>query len=198
MLKGIRRALEGTDDIEVVGEGRTGVEVLELVRRLSPDVVLLDTHMPVMDGTMCLDLLRARHPNVKVVVISVFNDTKHVERALRRGAAGYIVKSVNPVDLPAAVRHAFEGTVYHAIRRPNGTATNGKLAGLTERETAILHAVSRGLSNHAIGTELFVTEQTVKFHLTNIYRKLDVANRTEAVRYAYQNGLIELPTPEIG
>ena len=197
MLKGMRRVLELAGDIEVAGEAQTGTEVLDLVRRFSPDVVLLDTRLPVSDGTTCLDVLRARYPAVKVLVVSNYGDADHVERALRRGAAGYIVKSVNPLDLPAAVRQAHEGTVYHTIARPNaGTDTNAKAAGLTERETSILGAVARGLSNQAIAAELFVTEQTVKFHLTNVYRKLGVANRTDAVRHAYQHGLIELPTLE--
>src|SRR5207237_10255875 len=113
---------------------------------------------------------------------------------LKRGANAYIVKSVNPVDLPAALRQAVEGTVFTAIglTGDSGEAA-AKEAGLTERELVILRAVARGLSNEAIAKELWVAEQTVKFHLTNIYRKLGVANRTEAHRSAYQNGLVESP-----
>jgi DNA-binding NarL/FixJ family response regulator len=104
---------------------------------------------------------------------------------------------VNPVDLPSAIRQAVDGTVFHAIGLPESTAeTVGKANGLTERELAILKAVARGLSNSAIGKELWVTEQTVKFHLTNIYRKLDLANRTEAARYAFEHGLVESPLYE--
>src|SRR6185369_2243053 len=96
-------------------------------------------------------------------------------------------------DLPAALRQALEGTVYHAIGLFEQSETAAKAAGLTEREIAILNALARGLSNEAIGKELWVAEQTVKFHLTNIYRKLGVSNRTEAARLAYQNGLVESP-----
>jgi DNA-binding NarL/FixJ family response regulator len=145
-----------------------------------------------MDGLTCIELIRKRHPKVKVVVLSVFNDPDRIQAALRRGASGYIVKSVNPLDLPSALRQALEGTVYHALGLPDiDDEASAKSAGLTEREIAILKAVARGLSNQAIGKELWVTEQTVKFHLTNIYRKLGVANRTEAARYAYQHGLVE-------
>jgi DNA-binding NarL/FixJ family response regulator len=192
MVQGIRRALETAEDIEIVGEAHSGAEVLPLVRETNPDLVLLDIRMPQLDGLACLDRLRKQHPNVKVVVLSVFSDSEHIEQALKRGACGYIVKSVNPLDLPSAMRQAFEGTVYHALGLPElSEETTAKAAGLTEREISILKAVARGLSNQAIGRELWVTEQTVKFHLTNIYRKLNVANRTEAARYAYQHGLVE-------
>lgn len=194
MLEGIRRALEDADDIEVVGEAHTGAQVLPQIGRTNPDVVLLDMRMPQMDGLTCLDQIRKRHPDVKVIMLSVFSDQEHIEAALKRGASGYIVKSVNPLDLASAIRQAVEGTVYHAVGLPEvDEASVAKAAGLTERELAILKAVARGLSNQQIGKELWVTEQTVKFHLTNIYRKLGVANRTEAARYAYQNGLVESP-----
>ena len=194
MLAGIRRALEQAEDIEVVGEAHSGSQVLPLVSRTNPDLVLLDIRMPGLDGLACLDQIRRRYPQVKVVVLSVFSDSEHIEAALKRGACGYIVKSVNPLDLPSAIRQAVEGTVYHALGLPElDEEAQAKQAGLTEREICILKAVARGLSNQAIGKELWVTEQTVKFHLTNIYRKLGVGNRTEAARYAYQNGLVESP-----
>jgi DNA-binding NarL/FixJ family response regulator len=190
MVQGIRRALEAAGDIEVVGEANSGPEVLPVVRQTEPDLVLLDIRMPQLDGLACLDRLRKQCPDVKVIILSVFSDPENIERALRRGACGYIVKSVNPVDLPSAIRQAFDGTVYHALGLPEvDEESTAKAAGLTEREIVILKAVARGLSNQAIGQELWVTEQTVKFHLTNIYRKLGVANRTEAARYAYQSGL---------
>jgi DNA-binding NarL/FixJ family response regulator len=197
MLAGIRRALEGVEGFEIVGEAHTGSQVLPLVGRTNPDVVLLDLRMPQMDGLTCIELIRKRHPKVKVVVLSVFNEPDRIQAALKRGASGYIVKSVNPIDLPSALRQALEGTVYHALGLPEiDEEASAKSAGLTEREIAILKAVARGLSNQAIGKELWVTEQTVKFHLTNIYRKLGVANRTEAARYAYQHGLVESPAFE--
>jgi len=197
MLEGIRRALEAADDIEIVGEAHTGSQVLPMIARTNPELVLLDIRMPQLDGLACLDLIRKRYPDVKVIVLSVFSDSEHIETALKRGACGYIVKSVNPLDLPSAIRQAVEGTVYHALGMPDiDEESQAKAAGLTEREICILKAVARGLSNQQIGKELWVTEQTVKFHLTNIYRKLGVANRTEAARYAYQNGLVESPAYE--
>ncbi len=191
MREGIRRALEDERDIEVVGEASTGAQVLPLVGQKKPDVVLLDIHMPLMDGLTCLDRLAKQHPHVKVLILSVFDDPQQIEAAIQRGAAGYIVKTVNPVDLPAAIRQAVEGTVFHALGAPSvGVSAPAVAAGLSERELSILEAVARGLSNREIGKEAWITEQTVKFHLTNIYRKLGVKNRTEAARWAHANGLV--------
>ncbi len=196
MLDGIRTALAQSPDIEIVGEARNGAELLPLVGRLQPDVVLLDIRLPKMDGLACLELLRKRYPHVKAVVLSVFSDAEHIEGALKRGASGYIVKSINPLDLPSAVRQAVEGTVFNVLGIGDEDHQTAQQAGLTEREVSILGGVARGLSNRALAKELWVTEQTVKFHLTNIYRKLDVASRTEAVRHAYQRGLLESPLLE--
>jgi DNA-binding NarL/FixJ family response regulator len=195
ILAGIKRALEEDDQFEVVAEARIGSQVLPLVSQTNPDLALLDLRMPEMDGLTCLDRIRKEHPKVKVVILSVSTDPEVVQTVLNHGAAAYVVKSVNPVDLSSALRQALEGTVFSAVGLPEKTAQQDavKAAGLTDRETTILKALARGLSNEAIGKELWVAQQTVKFHLTNIYRKLDVKNRTEAARYAYEHGLIDHP-----
>ncbi len=195
ILAGIKRALEEDDQFEVVAEARIGSQVLPLVSQTQPDLALLDLRMPEMDGLTCLDRIRKEHPKVKVVILSVSTDPEIVQTVLNHGAAAYVVKSVNPIDLSSALRQALEGTVFSAVGLPEKTAQQDavKAAGLTDRETTILKALARGLSNEAIGKELWVAQQTVKFHLTNIYRKLDVKNRTEAARYAYEHGLIDSP-----
>ena len=195
ILAGIKRALEEADGFDVVAEASSGSQVLPLVSQTHPDLALLDLRMPEMDGLTCLDRIRKQHPKVKVVILSVSTDPEVVQTVLNHGAAAYVVKSVNPIDLSSALRQALDGTVFSAIGLPEKTAQEDavKAAGLTERETTILKALARGLSNEAIGKELWVAEQTVKFHLTNIYRKLDVKNRTEAARYAYEHGLIDSP-----
>jgi DNA-binding NarL/FixJ family response regulator len=195
ILAGIKRALEEDDQFEVVAEARIGSQVLPLVSQTQPDLALLDLRMPEMDGLTCLDRIRKEHPKVKVVILSVSTDPEIVQTVLNHGAAAYVVKSVNPIDLSSALRQALEGTVFSAVGLPEKTAQEDavKAAGLTDRETTILKALARGLSNEAIGKELWVAQQTVKFHLTNIYRKLDVKNRTEAARYAYEHGLIDRP-----
>jgi DNA-binding NarL/FixJ family response regulator len=192
ILEGIRRVLDAVEDIEVVGEASSGVQVLPLIGRTNPDLVLLDIRMPELDGLACLDRIGKRHPDVKVVVMSMHDDPEHIEAAFRRGACGYIVKSINPDDLPSALRQAVEGSFYYVSGLVSRQEETGlKEVGLTEREILILKAVARGLSNYAIGRELWLSEQTVKFHLHKIYRKLNVTNRTEAARFAYERGLVE-------
>ena len=116
-----------------------------------------------------------------------------IETALRRGAAAYVIKTVNPDDLPGTLRQALEGNVHTAVGVDESDKPGAKALGLTEREVTILGALARGLSNDEIAKEFWVAPQTVKFHLTNIYRKLGVKNRTEATRLAYQHGLVESP-----
>jgi len=190
ILSGIRRTLEEAGGIEIVGEARTGSQVLPLVGRTNPDLVLLDVRLPQLDGLACLDQIRRRHPTVKVVMLSAFTDPEHVQAALRRGASAYVVKAVNPLDLPSALRQAAEATVFHAVGLEDRDGDSEEV-GLTKREKTLLKAVAKGLSNQAIGKELWISEQTVKFHLRNIYRKLGVTSRTEAARYAYEHGLVE-------
>jgi DNA-binding NarL/FixJ family response regulator len=192
IVDGIKRSLEASGDFEIVGEASSGSQVLPLVARTNPDLVMLDLRMPGADGLTCLSRIRKQHPNVKVVILSVSTDENVIQTVLKRGASAYIVKTINPIDLPSVLRQAMEGTVYSAVGLPERNDP-ARAAGLTERETAILTALARGLSNEAIGKELWVAEQTVKFHLTNIYRKLGVSNRTEAARLAYQQGLVESP-----
>jgi len=191
MLQGVRLALEEDESFEIVGEAHSGSEVLPLVARANPDIVLLDVRMPGMDGLRCLELIRKEHPSVKVVMLSVFVDDDHVRAALQRGAAGYVAKTVETEELPAALMQVLQDKRARVFGLPEPSTHSGNDAGLTDREIVILRAVARGLSNQAIARELWVTEQTVKFHLTNTYRKLNVANRTEAARYAYEHGLVE-------
>jgi DNA-binding NarL/FixJ family response regulator len=192
MVEGTKHALESAGGFEVVGEAINGVQVLPLVRRLKPQLVLLDLRMPQMDGLTCLAKIRKEFPDVKVAILSVSQDPELIQTALKRGASAYIVKSIDPADLAAALRQALDGNVFTTAgvtEDPGERAARD--AGLTERELVIVRAVARGLSNEAIAKELWVAEQTVKFHLTNIYRKLGVSNRTEAARYAFEQGLVD-------
>jgi DNA-binding NarL/FixJ family response regulator len=190
MLDGIRTALQLDGGFEIVGEARTGAEVLPLVGRTDPDVVLLDMRMPGIDGLGCLQRIRAAYPAVKVVICSISTDIDQIQAAFKRGASGYVVKTIVPGDLGPAIRQAVDGTAYHALGLPAiSEETAARTAGLSDREAEVLKAVASGLSNKAIAAELWVTAQTVKFHLTSIYRKLGISNRTEAARWALSKGL---------
>lgn len=194
IAEGIKRSLEESKDFEVVGEASTGSQVLPLVRRTQPDIVLLDLRMPGMDGLTALEQIKRERPETKVVILSATNDQAVIQSALSRGASAYILKTVDPTDLAATLRQALKSNVFHPVGDTSADEqSSAAILGLTSRELSILNALARGLSNQAIGKELFVAEQTVKFHLTNIYRKLEAANRTEAVRIAYQRGLIDNP-----
>jgi len=107
MVEGVRQALENVDDIEIVGEASSGSQVLPLIHRTNPDLVLLDLRMPGMSGLAVLEAIREKHPDIKVVVLSAFSDEEHIRNAFHHGANAYVVKSVNPIDLPSAIRQAF-------------------------------------------------------------------------------------------
>ena len=189
MLEGFRRALDRVEDIEVVGATHAGSQVLSLIERRRPEVVALELNMRVDDGTSCLDLIREHHPAVTVVVLSAPIDVVAIRSALARGARAVIIKSINPSDIPSALRQAHEETVYHAIGAEPTPDEELRAAGLTEREITMLRALARGLSNKAISRELWVTEQTVKFHLGNLYRKIGVPNRLAAASFAHAKGI---------
>jgi DNA-binding NarL/FixJ family response regulator len=194
ILDSVRRTLEDDGGFEIVGETQNGAQVLPLVSQTKPDLVVLDVRMPQMDGLACLDEIKRRYPEVKVVMLSASTGQDLVEAALRKGASAYVIKSVDPSDLPATLRQAAAGTVFSTVGADETDDDSGaKSAGLTDRETAVLRALARGMSNDEIAKELWVAQQTVKFHLTNIYRKLGVKNRTEATRAAYSMGLVESP-----
>jgi DNA-binding NarL/FixJ family response regulator len=201
ILKAISQILEDADGFDVVGVASTGAQVAPLVARTSPDLVLVDLQLSVLDGLDCIALLRERHPKVTVAVFSGEDDPRTIERVLSIGVTAYIAKSVDPTDIPALLRHALEGNVYFnppsvdraAVRRlalDNVERDVRGRTGLTQRELEILAAVSRGLSNRAVGDELFLSDHTVKFHLHRIYGKLGVANRTQATRVAHQLGVV--------
>jgi DNA-binding NarL/FixJ family response regulator len=193
MIAGIRRTIEHYDDIEVVGEARSGPELVQLVERRRPGVVLTDLRMPGMAGTECVERIRQDWPEVKVVVLSACDDRGTIDTALQAGANAYVVKSANPIDLASVLRQVSSGAVFSApSHAPSGPVaeSHSPSAGLTDRERSILAAVASGLTTAAISRELWVSEHTVKFHLTNIYRKLGVANRAGAVRYAVEHDLL--------
>ena len=198
MLSGIRGALAGESDIEIVGEATSGAQVLPLVSHSTPDLVLLDLRMPEVDGLTCLKRIRERYPNVRVVMLSVIADQAEVTQALEEGASAYIVKSIDTADLAAAIRQTVSGAfICLGTLGVSPAESNGNDSGLSDREIEILQAVARGLSNRAIAKELWLSDQTVKFHLHNIYRKLDVSNRTEAAKYAFEHGLAEAPSSAV-
>lgn len=182
---------------EVMGKTTSPPEALELIAHHRPDIFVtaLEVNEDRMDGLSCLRLAREAHPELKTIVVSMYVDSEHIDAALEAGADAYVVKTAHPDDLVAAVRQSFVHSMYLAGARPARTAPKAATpveedVGLTRRELEILQMVAEGHSNAQLAKMLWVTEQTVKFHLSNIYRKLDVANRTEASRWAQVRGLL--------
>jgi DNA-binding NarL/FixJ family response regulator len=191
LILGIHRTLANEPRLTVVGTVRNGADVCAETKRLQADVVLLDLRMPGLDGLQVLESLREEQPEVKAVVFSMVADPEAIEASFKRGASGFILKTIDPLDLAPAIRQAVEGTAFHARGLPGSEHERATLAaGLTRRELTIMKAVARGLTNDAIAKELWVSEQTIKFHLTNAYRKIGVKNRTEAARWAFDQGLL--------
>ncbi len=192
MIAGIRSALTADKDIEIAGEATSGAQVLPLISHSAPDVVLIDLRLPEIDGLTCLERIREEYPKVKVILFSAVDEPAQITRALESGACAYLVKSIDPGDLAAVIRQAVAGSFFcFGALNGGGASKNGSDAGLSERESEVLGGVAQGLSNRAIAKSLWLSDQTVKFHLHNIYRKLDVSNRTEAAKYAYEHGLAE-------
>jgi len=187
---GIRLALEQRDDFTVVAEAQVGPQVLPLVGQTQPDVVLLDTEMPGLDRLTCLERLRARFPEVAVVMLGDEADPVQLHAAFVRGARGWILKTIEPTELGSAIAHALEAIVFVPYGPLQDDTAAARSAGLSERELDIVRLLGRGYSNKQIALELFITVQTVKFHLTSIFRKLGVTNRTAVARWAHEAGLV--------
>jgi DNA-binding NarL/FixJ family response regulator len=200
---GFRMILEARDDITVVAEAADGIEAVELGRRLSPDVVLMDIRMPGLDGIEATRrLVRADAALPRVLILTTFDLDEYVYAAMRAGASGFLLKSVDPADLVRAVRVVASGEALLApaitkrlLERflrlpPPGTAVSTRLSDLTAREVDVLTLVGRGLSNAEIAETLFLSATTVKTHLAHIFAKLGLRDRVQAVVLAYETGLV--------
>jgi DNA-binding NarL/FixJ family response regulator len=192
---GLVGLLAGEDDVEVVGEAADGAQALEVVAAGSPDVVLMDLRMPVLDGATATGRLLAANPGVRVVVLTTYESDADILRAVEAGATGYLLKDTPRDDLVEAVRAAARGETVLApsVARRLVAQVRGREQRLTARELEVLAAVARGGSNAQIGAELFISEATVKTHLLRVFAKLGVDDRTRAVTVALERGL--LPDP---
>ncbi len=187
-------------DVNVVGTTTSSSEAISLVEEHNPDLLVTEVESAAGDlsGLALIERAREIAPALRPIVLSVNADAQAIDSALAAGAVAYVVKTAHPDDLASAVRQAFSHSVYLAGRRavtpvpaPNVVSTD-EGPDLTRRELEILRLVAEGDSNAELARMLWVTEQTVKFHLSNIYRKLDVANRTEASRWAQVHGLLDV------
>jgi DNA-binding NarL/FixJ family response regulator len=202
--QGIHLLLELEADIQVVGQAANGREALEQVERLQPDVVLMDVRMPGMGGVEATRLIGERFPQVKVIILTTFEDDETVFEGLKAGARGYLLKDVSSEEMAQAVRKVasgealiqsrITGKVLAEFSRLAGEKSTARAASLpvplTERELEVLQALARGLSNREIADELVITEGTVKNHVSNLIEKLGVRDRTQAILKGQELGLI--------
>ena len=195
-LDAVSRVLESID-VHVVGATTAPDDALSLLRDHSPGLVAvgLDGHESGIDALTFLERARELRPDARIVVLSAYRDDDRIENALAAGAVAYVVKTVQAEDLAYAMRQAFAHSVFVAAARPAPRtwappAQRHLPVGVTQREAEILRLVAEGHSNADVARMLWIAEQTVKFHLSNIYRKLNVSNRTEASRWAQLHGLL--------
>jgi DNA-binding NarL/FixJ family response regulator len=209
--EGIKRILEFEEEFEVVAEGADGSEALSIVEQYRPDIVLMDINMPNTNGVEATKQLIEAYPETKVVVLSIHDDENYVMHALQTGATGYLLKEMDADTLIEAVKIVAEGGSYlhpkvtHNLIREYRRLATGKdeskiekqevrrpLHLLTRRECEVLQLLADGKSNRGIGEALYISEKTVKNHVSNILQKLNVNDRTQAVVVAIKNGWVEV------
>lgn len=203
--RGLEAMLATADWIEVVGGGETCEEGLDLVRRLAPEVVMLDIRMPGTDGLTCLERIRGLERPVAVIIVTLYDDRRYVLEAIRRGAAGYLLKDAATAEVLTTLRNVRDGqlAIHPELLRealaardaepvPGETPRQRAEAfSLTTREYEVLRLVADGMTNKEIGGQLAIAEDTVKKHVQNIIWKLRAADRTQAAILAYRMGLID-------
>jgi DNA-binding NarL/FixJ family response regulator len=205
---GFRMLLGKEPDIEVVGEAGNGLDAVRLTARLRPSVVLMDIRMPVLDGLEATRRILAADETARILVLTTFDLDEYVYEALRAGASGFVLKDDPAESLLAAIRVVAAGDallsptvtrrVIRQFARLPRSGPAPELSGLTERERDVFGLVARGLSNVEIARSLFISETTVKSHVTHILQKLDLRDRVQAVVLAHEAGLLEAETPSTG
>jgi DNA-binding NarL/FixJ family response regulator len=203
MRAGLRGVLSSDPGIDVVGESADGRDAIYRTRLLEPDVVLMDVRMPDLDGISATRELLAAHPDVRVLIVTTFEQDDYIFGALSAGASGFLLKRTRPEDLVAGVRTIASGesllspsvtsrVIERLARQPvPGGSPDPRIEELTPREREVLGLLARGLANAEIAAELVIEESTVKTHVNRILSKLDARDRVQAVIFAYENGLTD-------
>ena len=197
---GLARLLEGDQRVEIVGQAGDGAEAVKLAGTLQPDVVLMDLKMPNVDGIEATRQIVSSHPGVKVLLLTTFEADNHVIQALKAGASGYILKDSRPDSIVSSLLAVMAGERVMASAVANrvlemltGTTTPKEFYdGLTGREIEILKLLAGGMANKQIAYKLKISEKTVRNHVSNMYEKLNIYDRSQAVLYAVRKGLVEI------
>lgn len=202
--QGVRAFLETEPRFTIVGEAATGPDAVAQCAEYAPDVVLLDLLMPGMNGVEAARQIKQVSPKTQIVILTSYHDDDHILPAIRAGAVSYLLKDIEPAGLSEAVRKAAQGEVtmhpriaakmIQLLQHPPGGSTDDEftaLADLSKRELEVLELIANGLSNLDIGNRLFISEKTVKSHVSNILSKLHLADRTQAAVFAWRKGIIK-------
>lgn len=206
LRQGIKKVLDLEKDFAVIGEAADGEEAINQALQLKPDVVLLDVNMPKKNGLDVTKELRSLDANIKILLLTIHDDENYVIEVIKAGATGYLLKDIEPGMLIKAIRsvHAGESFIYPTLarrlfydagkieRKVEPIRARGNQDSLTAREIEVLQLIGEGLSNQEMAQKLFLSEKTVKNHLTNIFRKINVSDRTQAVIYAIKNKIVNL------
>lgn len=197
---GIRSILELEPDVQVVGEAVSGDEVLEKVEQCVPDVILMDINLPKKSGIEVTSLVKKQYPDCRILVLTMFDHDEYLMSALRAGADGYLLKDATSDQVVEAIRMVYQGdSIIHPSmtkklitfhQRHNASRENDNV--LTDREKDVLNELVKGLSNKEIANALYISDKTVKIHISKIFKKLNVKSRSQAVIYAVQNQLVPL------
>lgn len=200
--EGIKKLLELEEGIEIVAVAQDGVDALEKVAIYKPDVMLLDINMPNMNGIECLRQVKAKHAKTKVIMLTIHEDSEYLIKTINIGAEGYVLKDADVSSLVKAIHKVVEGDIYihptlssilvRAYKRKDSEPEEEIIAGLTRREYEVICLISKGYNNKEIGQELFISEKTVKNHVSNIFKKIKVNDRTQAALFAIKNNITKI------
>ncbi|MFI8576432.1 response regulator [Rossellomorea aquimaris] len=194
--RGLVFFLKTQKDLDIVGEAKDGAEAVRLAETLEPDIILMDLMMPVMDGIQATKEIKKNHPAIQILMLTSFSDQNHVIPAIEAGAAGYQLKDIEPDELVNSIRKLLSGenslhpkATNHLLTRISRKEPPHKIHELTKREKDVLIELTKGKSNKEIASSLYITEKTVKTHISNIFSKLEVTDRTQAALYAVKHQL---------
>lgn len=198
--EGLKQILEFDGSIKIIGEASNGQECIDLLKTISPDIILLDINMPILNGLEVIEKLHMESKYPKILLLTVHNEIEYVIRAIELGINGYILKDADSIELKKAINLIIDGENYiepslipdMEKRLTKRESDSDKIQALTKREIEILKLLSKGLINRDIANELFISERTVKNHISNIFKKIDVNDRTQAALFSIKNDLIRI------
>ncbi len=200
--EGIKKLLELEESFEIVALAGDGIEALECIRTTEPDVILLDINMPNMNGIDCLKQIKSDYPDTKVIMLTIHEDAEYLIETINIGAEGYVLKDADVSSLVKAIQKVVQGEVYihptlsgilvREYKRKDKNMEDVIGNNLTKREFEVIRLISRGYNNKEIAIELFISEKTVKNHVSNIFKKIKVTDRTQAALYAIKHNITKI------